>query len=130
MALARGEVDFEVNTDAGAQQKEADGLMVPLFIVSREKSDVIPKAPTMFELGATVPKELETAHAFISTLGYSTALPPEVPQDRVDYLRKALDKISGNTDMQKDVAKVMDLWTPFVPGKVLQDRMVALKTAI
>ncbi|MBI2954606.1 MAG: hypothetical protein HYY30_09855 [Chloroflexi bacterium] len=127
LALARGEANIQVTSDGGAKQDQDNGYVITLFIVGEDRSLVLPDVPTMFELGEKVPKELETVHAFVAALGYAAAVPPDVPQDRTDYLRKALENLSKNdTAMQSDVAKAMDGWAPFISGKVVQDKMMAL----
>ncbi|MBI2953682.1 MAG: hypothetical protein HYY30_05160 [Chloroflexi bacterium] len=127
LALGRGEVDFMVTSDSMAQKDADDGFIVNLFSVTDKRSAVVPDLPTIFELGVKIPKELDAAHKFITGSGTSTLLPPEVPQDRVDYLRNVFLKMSDSKDVQNDVAKISPVWTPFVSGKEMQERMIAIK---
>ncbi|MBI2955230.1 MAG: hypothetical protein HYY30_13025 [Chloroflexi bacterium] len=127
LALARGEVDFLVTSDNGAGKDEDDGLAVSFMTVSPERSRVVPNTPTMFELGVKVSQELEAAHKFISMLGYATALPPDVPNDRIEFMRQAFVKIGDDKALQNDLAKVAEIWVPFTPGKQLQETIAAVK---
>ncbi|MBI2954729.1 MAG: hypothetical protein HYY30_10475 [Chloroflexi bacterium] len=129
LALGRGEADYQVTSDGGAKQDRDAGYVNTLFIVGEDRSSVLPEVPTMIELGAKVPKELETAFGFISAMGYVAAMPPGVPQDRVEYVRTALDNLSNRKDkaLVDDVSKALDGWAPFMPGKKVQEKMNALK---
>ncbi|MBI2952848.1 MAG: hypothetical protein HYY30_00925 [Chloroflexi bacterium] len=127
MAVGRGEADFLVGTDGGAQQNEADGLLINLFAVTNERSPALPDLPTMFELGVKVPKELEGPLTYIGANGTSSFVSPGVPQDRVAYLRKVFLKISEIKEFQQEIEKITGMWRAFIPGKDLQDRMVTMK---
>ncbi|MBI2955477.1 MAG: hypothetical protein HYY30_14275 [Chloroflexi bacterium] len=127
MAVSRGEVDFLVASDEGAMRDERDGFVVSTFIINKDRSRILPDLPTIFELGVTVPKEMEAAHEYILASGYGIALPPEAPQDRVDYLRQAFVKFSDDKDFQAEMEKLNGYWSPIVTGKQLQDKMAAMK---
>ena len=123
LALARGEVDIAVTPDDTSVSDEKDGYLVNLFTVTDKRSVVLPKVPSLSEIGVKVPKELEAVHKFISTGGIAVALPPGVPPDRVEYLRKVLQDLNNNTELQKAMTKLTGAWRPFVPGAELQQEM-------
>ncbi|MBI2955306.1 MAG: hypothetical protein HYY30_13410 [Chloroflexi bacterium] len=127
MAVGRGEADFIVTSDGSSQKDEADGYTKMFMVLSDERSSVAPSVPTMLELGVKVPKELESARQYIASSGFALALSPEVPQARVEYIRKTFQKLGDNKDLQKEVEKVMGSWTPFMPGKELQQRVAIIK---
>lgn len=127
LASARGEIDFQVTSDTSAAQDEADGNVVNFVVIGDNRSTALPNVPTLAELGVKVPSELAAARDYISIGGYALALPPDVPADRVEYLRKALLKIQDDKNLQNDVAKVAGTWSPFMPGKELQDKMTSVK---
>lgn len=127
LALARGEADYLVSADGMAKKDEDDGFIVNLFTLNKERSDVVPSAPSMFEAGVTVPKELEAVYQFATGSGTSAALPPEVPQERIDYMRDVFNRLSGSEDLRKEYEKLTPVWTPFISGKDLQARMASIK---
>ncbi|MBI2953732.1 MAG: hypothetical protein HYY30_05420 [Chloroflexi bacterium] len=127
LALTRGEVDFIVTSDTASAQEEADGSLFNVLVITKEKSRVVPNVPTIYEAGVKPAKELEAPLEFILAAGSALALTPEVPQDRVDYLRKVFLKISDNSEVRQAIEKVTGLSAPFTPGKELQDRMIAIK---
>lgn len=127
MALARGEVDLIITSDTGGAQDEKDGYASSVLIVGEKRSPAIPNAPTMSELGVTVPKELESVIGFTTSSGTAAALPPEVPEERVQYLRQAFQKLNDIKDLQKEVEKLTGSWSPSVPGEQVQKYMVAMK---
>ncbi|MBI2953643.1 MAG: hypothetical protein HYY30_04965 [Chloroflexi bacterium] len=127
LAVARGEIHFIMPSDAGAMRDAQDGNVVNMMVISKERSPAIPDVPTMFELGVKIPKELEGPYNFINFTGSAVALPPGVPQDRIDYLRKAFSKLSDNKDLQNDLVKLVGVARPFVSGKDLQQEMLTIK---
>ncbi|MBI2953729.1 MAG: hypothetical protein HYY30_05405 [Chloroflexi bacterium] len=128
MAVARGEMDLMSVTDDGALKDEADGLVVNVMTIGDKRSTVATELPTMFELGVKVPKELEAPFRFIASGGTAVALPPGVPQDRVDYLRAVFMKLNDDKDLQKDMISTNDRWAPFVAGEELQKEMIVIKS--
>lgn len=127
IAMGRGEVDMIVQSDSPTKIEEDAGNMVAFAALGGERSTVLPKVPTIGEMGVKVPKELEAVYEFNMLSGQAMALPPGVPQERVDYLRGVLEKLSANKDLQRDIEKSLGSATPFVPGKKLQDTVAAIK---
>lgn len=127
LAMARGEVDLIVTNDDTSLRDEKDGYVVNLFTVSNKKSPVLPQVPTLSEVGVKVPKELEAAHKFIMTGGIAVALPPGVPQERVEYLRKVFQGLNNNNELRSEMIKLTGAWRNFVPGQELQQEMAAIK---
>lgn len=126
--LGRGAVDFITPSDSSGQRDEKDGFAVTLLIADNERSPVLPDVPSLADLGVKIPKELEAAHRFITAQGYAVALPPDVPKDRVEYLRNIMQKLNDDKGLQSDAAKVTGSWRPFMPGQELQDRMITIKS--
>ncbi|MBI2953119.1 MAG: hypothetical protein HYY30_02305 [Chloroflexi bacterium] len=127
LALARGEVDFIVSSDSLADKQETDGLIVNVIAISKERSPILPKVPTMFELGVKVSKEIEGPYNYIAAGGFTAFLPPEVPKERVEYLRKIFQKLSDDKELQKAMGTAMGSSRPFVPGKDVQETMASIK---
>ncbi|MCL5962410.1 MAG: tripartite tricarboxylate transporter substrate-binding protein [Chloroflexi bacterium] len=127
LSLARGEVDFMVTSEATGQKDEADGYVVNLFTLGQERSKTLPRVPSMAELGVKVPPELESAVKLISDQGHASALPPDVPQERVEHLRKVFLKLSDDKDLQKELEKLSGVFSPFKPGREQQESIAAIK---
>ena len=127
LAMARGEIDCMSTSDSTAARDEKDGYVVNFMATGNKRSAVVPHVPTLSELGVKVSKEMAAVHAFAITGGTTVALPPGVPQERVEYLRKAFQNLNSNKDLQKGMEKLTNNWTPFVSGQDLQQEMVAMK---
>ncbi|MBI2953247.1 MAG: hypothetical protein HYY30_02960 [Chloroflexi bacterium] len=127
MAVARGEVDILVTSDASAAQDEADGNVINVVVMSQERSRAVPAVPTLSEFGVKVPQELEPARQYVSDGGNAALVPPGVPDDRVEYLRKVLQKLADNQDLQKEMTRVNGVWSPFIPGKKVQENIDSIK---
>ncbi|MBI2953670.1 MAG: hypothetical protein HYY30_05100 [Chloroflexi bacterium] len=127
LAVSRGEIDVQVSSDNSAKRDAADGHQVNLAVLNKEKSPALPDLPTWYELGVNVRQELQVPLDFILASGQATALPPGVPQDRVEYLRKAFARTSDNQDLQKEMEAIVGAPNPFGSGKELQDTIAAMK---
>lgn len=126
LALARGEVDFVVTNDTTAAADEEAGYLIN-FLAIGEKSRAVPKAPTLSELGIKVSKDLEIAYKAVSTpSGYAVAMPPDVPANRVDFLRKAFQKVNDDKAFQDEITKAYGIWNPMRLGKEVQDDLAAV----
>ncbi|MBI2953828.1 MAG: hypothetical protein HYY30_05910 [Chloroflexi bacterium] len=128
MAIARGEVDFFVSSDNSSKQDEEDGTLVNLLVVNKERSRTVPHVPTMYELGVTVPKDMEAALNYLLSRGQALMLPPGVPTDRVEYMRKVFEKLSANQEVQGELERIMGASAPFMKGKDLQDMVASMKS--
>ena len=54
-------------------------------------------------------------------------MPPATPRERVAYLRNTFQNMSKNKDLRKALKKLTRKTMHFVPGKVLQQEMTAMK---
>ena len=127
MALARNEVDFMVTNDDMAARDEQDGWVVNLFAVGSKRSEVVPNIPSLSEVGVKVPKELEAVYRFSLAGGMAVVLPPGVPPEKVEYLRKVFQSLNSNKEMQKALEKVAGAWRSFVSGRELQEELTMIK---
>jgi tripartite-type tricarboxylate transporter receptor subunit TctC len=127
LAIARGEIDFMVTSDSTAMRDERDNYVVNLMIVGEKRSAVVPQVPVLSELGVKVPKEMGPVYRFVTSGGMAAVLPPGVPRERIEYLRKAFQSLSNNKELQKAMEKLTGTTTPFVPGHELQQEMVEIK---
>ncbi len=127
LAIARGEIDFMVTSDSTALRDEKDNYVVNVMIVGDKRSVVVPKVPLLSELGVNVPKEMNPVYRFVTSGGMAVVLPPGVPGERIEYLRKAFQNLSNNRELQKAMEKITGTKTSFTPGAELQQEMVEIK---
>jgi tripartite-type tricarboxylate transporter receptor subunit TctC len=128
LAIARGEIDFMVTSDNAAMKDEKDGYVVNLFAVGDKRSIAVPHAPALAELGVKVSKEMASVHKFVISGGTAVALPPGVPRERVEYLRKEFQALSNNKELQKELERLTGDQRPFVSGQELQEEMAEIKS--
>lgn len=126
-ALTHGEVDIIVTSDNRGTQLERDGVLKNFFVINDQRSPAIPDVPTLLELGVKAPPELQAAREFILLSGQAVFTTPDIPKDRVEYLRKVFLKLNDNKDLQNDLERLNGQWVPFASGKELQDQMIAIK---
>ena len=127
LAIARGEIDFMIGTDNMAMRDEKDGYVVNLFAVGDRRSVAVPHAPALSELGVKVSKEMAAVHKFVISGGTAVALPPGVPRERVEYLRKEFQALSNNKELQKELERLTGDRRSFVSGQELQEEMAEIK---
>jgi tripartite-type tricarboxylate transporter receptor subunit TctC len=128
LAVQRGEIDYLISSDsAAARDVKAGNLKVP-FVISDNRSPALPDVPTVGELEIRVPDELQAAFVFIQIAGTVVALPPGVPQDRVEHMRKVFDKLGQLKEVQDSTAKLRGgIFYPWVPGPTIQEKIKVAK---
>ena len=127
LTIARGEIDFMVTSDNAAMMDEKNGYIVNLFAVGDKRSVAVPHIPSLSELGVKISKEMRSAHKFVMSGGTAVALPPTVPQERVEFVRKAFQSLNNNTELQKAMEKLTGDRRLFVAGQELQQEMAEIK---
>jgi len=100
LSVMRGETDAIALTVSTANRYAQDGKLVPLAVLDRHRSDLMPAVPTIFE---TV--ELDARQAWwidfrsdIAHLGRYLLTTPGTPPERVDYLAAAIKDILTDKD--------------------------------
>lgn len=126
LALARGELDFVVISDSTAKRDEEDGYIINLFALGSRRNPVVPHVPSLSELGVKIPKEMENVYNYSIAGGQPLVLPPDVPEPRIEYLRKAFQRLSNNKELREAIKKLVGRSPDFVPGQELQQEMVKL----
>lgn len=127
LALARGEVDCMVPSDNTALRDEKDGYVVNLMTTGNKRSIAVPHAPSLADLGVQIPRELMSVHRFVTSSGTAVALPPGVPPERVEYLRKAFLNLGNHKDFPQAMEKLTGQYAAFIPGTELQRTMTEIK---
>ncbi len=127
LALARGEADFVVVSDSSSVRDEKAGYVVNIMTIGDQRSVAVPHIPSLLDLGVKVPKELESIHKLIIAAGTAVFMPPGVPPERVEYLRKVFQDLNNNKELQVAKAKLTGISVPFLPGKEVQQAMAEIK---
>ena len=82
-------------------------LVIPLYVIGLQRIKDFPNVPTVVELA---PNDLDRAImrilATMPAIGTTIVAPPGVPQDRVEALRQAVDKIARNPGFKSDMGKI------------------------
>jgi len=126
MAIERGEVDGRgTYTWADLKGKRAhwlkEGTINILVQVGLEREPDLPDVPTLVDLGRN---DAERAvFTFVSSdipIGKSYVLPPDVPRDRVQAIRRAFDTTMRDPQFLAD-ARVKDTEVKAVRGETIQE---------
>lgn len=125
-AVMKDEVESIVLRGSSVTSEVKSGYLLPLFALPDEGCEAFENLPSMREFGAKVPKELEDACDFVSSSGTMLAMPPGVPQDRVDYMREVFDRLSKNANLKATLTKI-GVGTGVWNGKKTQEYMTRLK---
>ncbi|MBI4186458.1 MAG: hypothetical protein HY530_03000 [Chloroflexi bacterium] len=118
LAAGRGEIDGMVYSVLNILTESKKGYFkTPLLALDYKRSTVFPDTPAITEL-MKVPAEDQKLLDAISLLKSKTVFltPPDVPQDRVDFLRATFDKIVANDAFLVLMKRYFEFWTPPVNG--------------
>ncbi|MBI5444644.1 MAG: hypothetical protein HY900_25945 [Deltaproteobacteria bacterium] len=127
LAVAQGEMDAIVSSETEISIAAKSGDVVPLFVVGEERSSLLPNLPTLKEIGVAVPRELADAYRTITTNSRAFLLPPGVPEDKVNHLRRVFRKLNDTKEVEEALARWAGVWRPFIPGEKLQEDVNAIK---
>jgi tripartite-type tricarboxylate transporter receptor subunit TctC len=127
-AVMRSEIDFVVIRGSSITNEVKNGDLLPLFALPDEGSEVFKKIPSIRAFGVNVPKQLEDARDFVGSAGTIVAMPPGVPQDRVDYMRNVFQRLDNNEELRPALTKLRGVETDFVNGRKVQDYVSRLKS--
>ena len=104
LAAIRGDVTGFAVSDRSAKDFSSDGTLVPLAVIGRSRSTLLPDVPTIFE-AVDVPADKEFWIDFrgrIVEIGRALITASDTPDDQVAYLRKMFDGILTNPDFIKE----------------------------
>jgi tripartite-type tricarboxylate transporter receptor subunit TctC len=130
LALERGEIDMALQNWQNLRRTASESLrdkkinLIVQYGLQRHRE--LPDVPTIMELAKT--EEQRQAWTLLlrpSTIGYSLALPPGVPADRVALLRKAFVEMTKDPEMRAEVEKA-NLELEPLPGETLEQTVHSL----
>jgi len=127
LALERGEIDMALQ-NWEALRANPEGLKKINLIVqyALERHPELPNVPTVMELSKTdAQRQVWSLLLRPGSIGYSLAMTPGVPQDRVALLRKAFDAMVKDPGLQEEVAKSKLVLEP-LPGAKVEENVEAM----
>lgn len=128
LALARGEADLVAVSDSSSVRDEKAGYVVNIMTIGDKRSVAVPHIPSLADLGVKVSKDLESVHKLVVTAGTAVFMPPGIPPERVEYIRRVFQDLNKNNDLQKAKAKLTGVSVPFMAGKEVQQAMAEIKS--
>ena len=125
-AIARGDVDaivLSLDSSMGAIQA---GDLVPLAVMSEERSDTIPDVPTIFEFEAADESQQAVLDAYVAMgeAARPVAGPPGIPEDVLTSLREGFECALGNEEL---IANAEEAGRPLAPlsGEEIEELVVS-----
>jgi tripartite-type tricarboxylate transporter receptor subunit TctC len=106
LAVGKGEVDAMILDEGGMMDFGVDGWIQipPLCIIGSQKSIAYPTATVLTEIMDTSPAMLKYLNIFTTLKGrYILFAPPDVPLDRIEFLRSAFLKVVNQEGIQKQM---------------------------
>lgn len=95
LAAIRGDVTGFAVTDRSARDYSSDGSLIPVAVIGRERSTLLPDVPTIFE-AVDVPQDKAfwiDFRAGIVDIGRALVTTPGTPEERLAFLREAFRDI-------------------------------------
>ena len=111
LAVKRGEIDcYSIVGNIGLDDIEK-GFVKPLLVFTFERTDWFPDTPAIAEVLDLTPEQ-EDYIAFIEALGAAKSFygPPDVPADKLTYLRRAFDEIMATEAFVKQAKLKFPVW--------------------
>lgn len=98
LAVMRGDAEGLAVSDRGALDYAADGKLVPIAVLARERSLYLPDVPTIFEQAHLEPDQAFWIdfRAGLADIGRAIVTTPGTPPDRVRFLRRALEEAAND----------------------------------
>ncbi len=104
-ALMGNHIQMETNSSADIRTSVASGDTIPLIVISSYRAKALPEVPTTLEMGINVTTS--------KPRGYYA--PPGTPQEAIDYLASAMEKVVENPEFVATVES-LGLEAHFVDG--------------
>lgn len=133
-AILRGDIDAMVSTIDSRREQVEDGLFRPLVLMATERTDaewftaLHPNVPAQTEFGGRTTPEgalLLEINALVTGLGRSLIVNPNTPDDIVQYLREAFERMMSNPAFLA-ASEERGLALTYVPGGSYQETVVRI----
>jgi tripartite-type tricarboxylate transporter receptor subunit TctC len=123
LAIDRGEVQgvcMSLGQFRTSLQKFKDGKLRYLMRAEESPLPDVPDVPSIYDFATRAEQRQLMRFIFSSTeFGRPYLLPPDVPKDRVEFMRKAIERAAQNPDLLKE-AEAMKLDMVFRPPEHLE----------
>jgi tripartite-type tricarboxylate transporter receptor subunit TctC len=122
LSVARGETDGYVLAAASTVEDiKAGYVKKPLVVLDSKRTKWFPDVPTVSELAQLSPKMKVYFNIFESMAeGRPFLMPPGVPQDKVQFMRDAFNKIVNTKDFQTQAMTHWRVWEDPLSGEEVQ----------
>lgn len=133
MAVRRGEIAGYCLNLAGTKDSVANGYVKPLFVLSSQRDPLMPDIPAITELvnisGEDMPLVTLWETSFVSSSIFTA--PPDVPADRLDYLRGFADSWIQNESFRQEINQIAGhTIMKYLSGKEVSQNMVTLAESV
>lgn len=130
LALLRGEIDFFPETITGTLEGIANGNLRPLVTDMSRPLPALPQVPPITKFSSPTPRQ-EVWIKLVDTAnrGKYAFTGPNVPKDRIEYLRSAFEKTFNNPEYLKE-RKKQEKYEGGVPWLNGHDAQEAFDTAL
>ena len=127
LAAIRGDVTGIAVTDRSALDFSSDGSLIPVAVIGRKRSKLLPDVPTIFEV-ATIPDDRAfwiDFRASIVEIGRALITTPGTPADRIAFLRQTFEQILNDSAFDR-TATERGLPIDYATGQEVQDTIQKL----
>jgi tripartite-type tricarboxylate transporter receptor subunit TctC len=127
LALERGEIDMAMQNWEFLRRNNADWLRdkkINLIVqYGTQRHPELPNVPTIMELSKTdEQRQVWSLFLMSGSIGYSLAMTPDVPADRVAVVRKAFVEMAKDPELKAEAAK-MNLPIEPLSGEALEQQI-------
>lgn len=105
-ALLSGEVDVAAYPATLFASGVKEGLVVQLITMGDNRHPAAPETPTLQEVVKKIPSPFDT-WSEISRVGWFLVGPPNLPEDKLQFLRMALKKATSDPEMLKKAKRTL-----------------------
>ncbi|HEX2256642.1 MAG TPA: hypothetical protein VHG92_08085, partial [Afifellaceae bacterium] len=100
LAAIRGDVTGFAVTDRSARDYSTGSEdLTPVVVIGRERSELLPDVPTIFEAGDVPNEYWIDFRGGIVDVGRAIVTAPDVPEERVEFLRQAFEEVLTDSDV-------------------------------
>lgn len=131
LAVQRGEMDAQYVSDTSANNYVKSGQALAVAAMGRNKSRFFPNVPTIFEAVKLTPEQqwLFDFRTNLDDLGRILVTAPNVPADRLAYLRGAVKKVLTNPAVKAEGEK-SQRYVDYVEPEKARAKAIALVSSI
>ena len=122
LAAIRGDVTGIAVTDRSALDFSSDGTLIPVAVIGRKRSKLLPDVPTIFEV-ATISDDRAfwiDFRASIVEIGRALITTPGTPAERIAFLRQTFEQILNDPAFDR-TATERGLPIDYAAGREVQD---------